>query len=351
MLRDRSRRAYAAALAVPLLLALTAGPGAAAAPAVRFTIDMGSSCIAGVGPKAKTLTIVLKSAGGSTLGTTSDKTSSTGRFSACFTGTVPVVTGTKLIAKQGSTVLRTMTVPRLVVRSDRGDDKVTGKAIAGRVVRVAAWDCHTDVSTCTKQVDRRITANAKGGFATDMTSVFDATGHDDLLVSTTTSAGDLVRRSIEFPTVYILPTFNTVTIRANAGTIVKGRYLDGPGGAELETKDIAIGPGGSGSWELFPVVPEVLEFDFETDAVVPAADWAIQIPATTVSGLCYKNAPVLVEATGGGRQFATTTNASGEYAFNFATAPGGALDVSGQTIRIWCFTPTFDALVLQATAP
>ena len=341
----RSRRTWIIGLAASILGSLVAlGGPATAATGITYQLTLGDDCFAGSGPVSKLLTFDLRRPNGTLAERVTDRTDSNGRFEACFNPN-DVLGGWTLVAKRGTTKLRTFQIPNLTVVADRSDDTVKGRAPAGRRVTIEVQDCTTDPATCTTVVTRKLTASAKGRYATDVTGDLDAVGQDLALVRIKTGAGDTIAQTVAFPYFFVWRSQNLLAVVGKSGRSIVVERLDGPGGTVLGTHTITIPTNADGLWNLLFDAGDRFVADFEADATLDVPDASIEWvqAGDIVQGICLPSRPVVITRYGG-QTWVVQADETGAYSLD-VDANGGPADLTGSSIQIRCSTAAGDHMV------
>ncbi len=268
------------------LLALVGSTWAAPAAATdyRFTVRLDSECPTGRGPANDELTIKLRTSSGTTIDQMTVHTDGQGDWSGCFAGGGITKSGRQNRASNGTTG-RTLTIPTLTVITDRGNDTVHGKGPAGSRVRIRVLDCNTKlVGGCPQVVSRLRPTSGTGAYAADLAGTFDARGHDYVLVTFTSSAGDRVTNSGRFPEMDVSPGRAIVSGTINPGQSAAITVRDSPGGAVLYTKNVRADPYGSfgeGTTPATIVAGNQVRVSFESDARLTVPETSLTYESIT----------------------------------------------------------------------
>jgi hypothetical protein len=339
----KSRRSWSIGIVAAMLGSLLAlGAPTAGATSVRYDLTLWDDCFSGTGPASKLLTFDLRRPNGTLAERVSDKTDASGRFAACFNPNY-IISGWTLVAKRGTTRLRTFTIPTVTVATDRGDDTVKGRAPAGKRVTVSVRDCTSDPTTCTTVLARRLTASTKGRYALDVTGDFDAVGQDLAVARIRTGAGDTITRSVPFPYFYAWPSLNLVVVYAKAGSAIGAQQLDGPSGPVAQTATVTIGPDGDGLWNLLTEPGDRFVVGIEADAILDLPDVSVDwVPATNVTeGVCLPSRPVVITLLSAVGTWAVDADETGAYALDLDDV-GGPGSLTGLGVQIRCSTVAGD---------
>jgi len=338
----RLTRASTAALAVATL-ALTglvpaappASPAAAGAPRVVFRLWLDDGCFAGKGPASTRLTFTLRKPSGALVDTLVRRTSGTGAFDACFEDG-ELRTGYKLAARKGTTTLRTLTLPRLVVRSNRAADSIGVNGPRGARLSLVVTDCNRSPDSCPQVLERKGTLSSTGTYATDITSGHDALGHDAINATIRTGAGDAISRSSRFP--FIVASLDTTFYgNANPGSTVRIRLKAAPGGTVLSSTTQTPGSDGRFSGPATLSAGRELSADFAVDAriTIPAASVAYDPASNAMSGTCLPGGGIiLIWFTDTMNRVGATADGGGAWAVDLddalkpAPPPGALLQVT-----------------------
>lgn len=342
----RSRRSWSIAVIAATLgsfLALSAP--AVGATSVRYDINLFDDCFSGTGPASRLLTFDLRRPNGSLAERVTDRTDAAGRFAACFNPNV-LIGGWTLVAKRGTTTLRTFTIPNVTVVTDRGDDTVKGRAPAGKRLTVSVKDCTSDPATCTTVVTRRLTATSKGRYATDVTSDFDAVGQDMAIARIRTGAGDTITRSVPFPYVFAWPSAHVVAMSAKAGSSIGVQHLDGPAGPVLASNTVVIRPDGGGQWNLVFAAGDRFVVAIEADAILDVPPVSVEwVQATNViQGFCLPSRLVSISLYGIATPWVVDADGTGAYSLDL-DEQGGPGSVSGLGATVRCSTEAGDQVI------
>jgi hypothetical protein len=356
MARRRLRILGATAALVLLATAAFAAPASAAA-VVWVGNTYGSTCAYGRGGANTAHTVRLLE--GSTPVTATVVTSDgSGYFFACFPSSYELVYGYRLEVKTTG-YSRIAVIPNLAMKADRISDVVSGKAPAGKTIKISVTAYQPGHYVNATVTDVFVAANVTGDWSFDFTSHGGIRGQDILDLSYKPNqdyfgaTGDVWRISLQVEnmrigrgTTHAWGQMNpgeqaTLTLRS-AVDAVRGRaYVapdddDGNYGGYFRT-----GAGGT----VYPRATDKVAATFATDATMTVPNVTVAGNATSdvVSGICMPNQGFAVfarkpdysdSATGYG-----VTSGSGAYAFDVTSQMNL---VAGDYISVRCKFDTGD---------
>ena len=339
----RGRRPFLLALTMAGLAAAIIGPAPALAGQSVFTTfeyELFDNDIGGQGPPNTELKVTLKGPDGEYQGHFKTTTDGNGYWDYGFWGDINP--GDRITATDGSNS-RTITVQPINFRINRVTDVIAGKSVPNSHVRITAFNCFGDWSSCYNTGSFNRNTNGQGEFSYDSTNNYNLRGNDYVFVEWESPQGDLAERFLDVPSVNVWVNHAEAWGDARPRQDVTTWLFNSQGTQKAKFKDVAS-PwfGNYGGFFTKTIRPgDFIGSNIASDALwqTIANNPSFDTGDDTVSGKCFNNRTFTVfaerpdnsaSAFSGGN-----TNSNGNFTIDLMNTNGYDLE-SGDIVEIGC---------------
>ena len=347
------------AIAVLVTSATAAGVRLSLTPAVTFSYFVGDCSLYGYATPDEHLRIIVKDKHGQTRTHVDVVASGGGSWTAGCLPTGPLKPGDTLVARDGSTTVRTFHVPKLSFTIDRQANTASGKGPAGSQFQLTIDDCYPGYITCNGEaLQQTFPIPVGGAFTTPLDFGYDVNGGDRFGADWTSTQLDTARILRHVPYLQVRVGKSKVTGEGTPGATVHLTLRSGSG--QVRGTASAV-PDRDGVWSATfkkngaPVKVRAGDRaggDYAGDASLPVHAVALTWDGgdNTVSGTCFpsqKYGSYLYD-TDGHRDY--TVYGYADVAGDWTSYP---LDdaSTGWVIKAWCQSARGDVIYATRTVP